>query len=217
MDRRLDMKTIETDTDVAAGIAELIGRDPVLGDVYRVTGQPALRRSPPGLPTLLHMITEQMISLQAAAAIWQRVEAAFAPFDPHAMAAAPDKTYRACGLSGPKLRTMRALATAIAEGHLHLDRLDAMNDAAACAHLTAVKGIGDWTAQVYLLACHGRPDIWPAADLALQVAVQDVHALDSRPSATDMQRLAEDWRPLRAIAARLLWAHYRVIKGLPPK
>ena len=211
------MKIIETDDDVATGVAELARRDPRLADVYRATGQPALRRSPPGLPALLHMITEQMISLKAAAAIWRRVEVEFAPFDPHVMAAAPEETYRACGLSGPKLNTMRALATAIAEGRLDLDRLDDMDDAEALAHLTTVKGIGNWTAQVYLLACHGRPDIWPAADLALQVAVQDVHGLEARPSVKDMERLAEDWKPLRAIAARLLWAHYRVIKGLPPK
>lgn len=211
------MKIIETDDDVAAGVAELIGRDRLLADIYRVTGQPALRRSPPGLAALLHMITEQMISLKSAAAIWQRVEAAFQPFDPRVMAQAPEETYRACGLSGPKLNTMRALATAIADGRLRLDLLDTMDDCEACAHLTAVKGIGNWTAQVYLLSCHGRADIWPAADLALQVAMQDIHCLDTRPSEKDMERLAENWSPLRAVAARLLWAHYRIIKGLEPK
>ena len=215
MDQHITFATIDTDADVAGAVAELIARDHRLAEIHAVTGQPPLRRSPPGLPSLLYMITEQMISLMAAAAIWQRVEARFAPFDPAHLANAPEEDYRACGLSGAKLNTMRALSSAILEGHLQLEALDRMDDETACAHLTAIKGIGNWTAQVYLLACHGRPDIWPAADVALQTAVQQVCKLDARPAAREMETIADDWRPLRAVAARLLWAHYRVIKGLP--
>lgn len=216
MDRSARVKTIACDDDIAHGIAYLTARDPRLAAIHRITGQPGLRLKQPGIAALLFMITEQMISLKAAAAIWQRVEAALAPFDPRELATLDEQTYRACGLSGPKLNTMRALAAAISAGTLDLDRLDIMSDSEAIAHLTAVKGIGEWTAQVYLLSCHGRPDIWPARDLALQAAARAAFELPARPDHRQMNRLAQDWRPARAIAARLLWAYYRHMNGLPP-
>ena len=203
---------IETLKDVETGIHQLIARDPRLAAIYRATGLPPLRRQPGGFPALLYMITEQMISLKAAHAIWQRVEAAFHPFDAVHMAAAPEEHYRACGLSGPKLNAMRALATAVADGNLDCNRLPDMEDDEVTARLTAIKGIGVWTAQVYLLACLGRRDAWPAGDVALQTAMQHALALPDRPKPREMVALAEDWRPLRAVAARLLWAHYRHIR-----
>ena len=203
---------IETLEDVQAGVDLLVRRDAHLARVYEITGLPPLRRQQGGFPALLYMITEQMISLKAAAAIWQRVEAEFHPFDAAHMVRAPEATYRACGLSGNKLNAMRALASAVDDGHLDCNALAAMDDAAVVDQLTAIKGIGDWTAQIYLLACLGRPDAWPAGDVALQTAAQQVLDLPERPRAGQLQELAESWRPLRAVAARLLWAYYRHLR-----
>ena len=210
------MTIINTDEDVATGVAWLIAHDPHLDKIYRITGQPALRRKPGGLPALLYMITEQMISLKAAAAIWQRVEASLTPFDSHTLANLPEQTYRDCGLSGPKLNTMRALASAIQAGTVDLGQLHTLSDDDAIAHLTAVKGIGEWTAQVYLLSCHGRRDVWPARDVALQAAAHAAFDLPDRPNPRQMGELAESWHPWRAVAARLLWAYYRHLNAMPP-
>ena len=209
------MQRIDTRDDVAEAVGHLIRRDARLAEIYAVTGPPPLRRTEPGLAALLFMITEQMISLKAAAAIWQRFETMAAPFDAHVLVELPEADYRACGLSGPKLNTMRALAAAIIDKTVDLDGLDRLDDAAAIAHLTAVKGIGEWTAQVYLLACHGRADIWPARDVALQAAAHAAFGLPQRPHPRQMETLAEDWRPMRSVAARLLWAYYRHLNAMP--
>ena len=206
------LQRIETPQDIEQGVKFLIAHDQRLAHVHRTTGLPPLRRQPGGFPALLYMITEQMISLKAAHAIWQRVEAAFHPFDAAIMANAAEEDYRACGLSGPKLNAMRALAIAIADGSLDCNKLPDLADAEVTAQLTRIKGIGDWTAQIYLLACLGRPDAWPAGDVALQTAMQHALGLTDRPKAREMEALAQDWRPLRAIAARLLWAYYRHLK-----
>ncbi len=206
------MQQIETLADVEAGVEQLTARDHRLAEVYRITGLPPLRRQPDGFPALLYMITEQMISLSAAAAIWRRVDATFHPFNPAEMAIATEQAYRDCGLSGPKLNAMRALSIAVADGTLKLNTLHQLDDMTAAANLTQIKGIGDWTAQIYLLACLGRPDAWPAGDIALQTAAQHVFNLSERPKREQMIELASDWQPLRAIAARLLWAYYRHLK-----
>ena len=206
------LSAIDTLDDVKAGVERLTSQDQRLARIFEQTGLPPLRRQPGGFPTLLYMITEQMISLKAAHAIWQRVEAAFHPFDANLMAVASEEAYRACGLSGPKLNTMRALATAVVDGSLDCDRLQTLGDEDAIIQLTSIRGIGDWTAQVYLLSCLGRPDAWPAGDVALQTAMQHALDLPVRPKAKQMTELAADWRPLRAIAARLLWALYRNIR-----
>lgn len=206
------LQRIDTPQDIEQGVQLLIAHDQRLADVHRTTGLPPLRRQPGGFPALLYMITEQMISLKAAYAIWQRVEAAFHPFDAEMMVNAAEAEYRACGLSGPKLNAMRALATAIAEGSLDCNKLPDLDDADVTAQLTRIKGIGDWTAQIYLLACLGRPDAWPAGDVALQTAMQHALCLPNRPKAPEMTTLAQNWRPLRAVAARLLWAYYRHLK-----
>lgn len=206
------LQRIDTLQDIEQGVRILIARDLRLADVHRTTGRPPLRRQPGGFPALLYMITEQMISLKAAYAIWQRVEAAFQPFDAEMMVMAAEEDYRACGLSGPKLNAMRALATAVADGSLDCNEFPDLDDAEVIAQLTRIKGIGDWTAQIYLLACLGRPDAWPAGDVALQTAMQHALGLPNRPKAAEMTHLAQNWRPLRAVAARLLWAYYRHLK-----
>ena len=203
---------IDSEDDLRTAVDKLIAKDDRLAAVYDATGLPPLRRQPGGFRAVLYMITEQMISLQAAAAIWQRVEARFHPFDPAHMASADEADYRACGLSGPKLRSMQALAENVANGALNFDILPELDDTEVVVHLTRIRGIGDWTAQIYLLACLGRPDAWPAGDVALQTAMQHTLRLDERPKAKQMTELAEAWRPHRAVAARLLWAYYRTIR-----
>jgi DNA-3-methyladenine glycosylase II len=155
-------------------------------------------------------VVDQQISLAAGAAIWRRLEAQLAPFEAARLLAASDETLRACGLSGGKIRTLRAIAAAAADGSLDFARVETLPDEAASAMLTAVHGIGPWTAEIYLLTCLGRPDVWPAGDLALQAAAGAAFDLAGRPTAAQLRELGEPWRPWRAVAARLLWG------ALPP-
>ena len=120
----------------------------------------------------------------------------------------------ALGLSGAKARTFQALAKAVCEGHLQFDELAGVSDDDVVQRLQKNKGIGPWTADIYLLSAMGRADAWPAGDLALQAAAQDLFGLPGRPGPQDMKRLAEAWRPIRSVAARLLWSHYRGLKGM---
>jgi DNA-3-methyladenine glycosylase II len=134
-----------------------------------------------------------------------------APLSPDSVSTASEEQFRAAGQSRGKERTMRALAGAMLDGSLHLDTLESRDDDGALAELTRVKGIGPWTADIYLLTCMGRRDVWPAGDVALQVSAQTVFELETRPTREELVELAEPWRPWRAIAARLLWSHYRHI------
>ena len=135
-----------------------------------------------------------------------------APFDAKAVAAVDDDLLRRVGLSSPKIRTLRAMAAAVLEGTLVLDALAALPPEEAAARLVAVKGIGPWTAEVFVLFCLGHEDAWPAGDVALQEAARIALGLEARPDAAALTRLAERWRPYRGVAARLLWAYYRAVK-----
>jgi DNA-3-methyladenine glycosylase II len=140
-----------------------------------------------------------------------RLHAAFSPFDAASVLAADDPTLKACGLSQAKLNALRALAEATHAG-LDLAALAALEAEAAHEALVAVKGIGPWTADIFLLFCLGHPDAFPAGDLALQEAARIALGLKKRPDARKLQQIAERWRPLRGVAARLLWAYYRGVK-----
>lgn len=202
---------LHTEADLAEAVAALIAREPRFASVTARHGLPPLRRAPEGFAALLQIVTEQMISLSAAKAIWLRLEAALAPWEPEAVLGLPAGALTGLGLSGAKARSFHAIAKAAVD----FDGLRAMNDGDVFAALTAIPGIGPWTAEIYLLACLGRCDVWPAGDIALQAAAQDLLGLAARPDAKAMRALAEDWRPWRAAAARLLWSHYRHLKGLP--
>src|SRR6516225_9753191 len=147
------------------------------------------------------------------AAIWARLAAAFDPFEPQAIIRARASKLARLGLSAPKIRALKEIARAVASERLALTSLAAVEAEAAHAALTAVHGIGPWTADIYLLSCLGHADAWPAGDLALQEAARLAFALPERPSAKEMVALAEIWRPLRAVAARVLWTYYRAVKG----
>ncbi len=208
-------KTIESEADLAEGVAWLLAREPRFGRVIDTTGLPPLRRADGGLPGLLRIVTEQMISLQAADAIWRRIEKELAPLDPPAILRRRHATLMRLGLSGAKSRTFHALARAAHKGEFQVDSLHLQSDDEITALLVALPGIGPWTADIYVLSCLGRADAWPTGDLALQASAADLFGLGKRPDARAMLGLAQEWRPWRSVAARLLWAHYRSLKGLP--
>ena len=158
-------------------------------------------------------MVSQQLSTASAGAIWARLAAAFDPFEPQAIMRARASKLARLGLSAPKIRALKEIARAVASERLALASLVTIEAEAAHAALTAVHGIGPWTADIYLLSCLGHADAWPAGDLALQEAARLAFALPQRPSAKEMVALAEMWRPLRAVAARVLWTYYRAVKG----
>ena len=192
----------------------LAAREPRFAVVLDRHGVPPLRKSPEGFAELLRLVTEQAISLKAAEKIWRRLSDALA-LTPLAVMALGERRLFALGLSGAKARCFCALATAVTEGRLTVEALSTLPDTDARAALTAIPGIGPWTADNYLLSALGRADVWPAGDIALQEAARDLFALETRPGPKALTILAEPWRPWRAAAARLLWSHYRHLKRLP--
>jgi DNA-3-methyladenine glycosylase II len=199
--------------DLSRGLAELALADADFARVLALYGPPPRRVRPTGFATLIQAILAQQVSRASADAIWLRLAAAVDPFTPEGVLALDEPALRRLGLSQQKARYARALAAAIAEGRLDLRRLGRTADEDAIAMLTAVPGIGRWTAEIYLLAAHQRPDVWPAADLALMIAVERLKGLPARPNLKQMIGLAEAWRPWRAVAARLLWHYYRMTRG----
>lgn len=193
-----------------AAIEALCLREPKFSDAWRVVDFVPDRRRPADLASLARIIIEQQVSVASAAAIWARLAAAVAPFTPERLLKHTDAQLRCCGLSTPKILYLRHLARAVQRGDLDFDLLPKLEDQAAIAMLTSVKGIGRWTAEIFLLFALDRPDIWPAHDLALQEAVRRLFGLDARPTVKQMDALAEPWRPYRGIASRLLWRYYAV-------
>lgn len=193
----------------AEAVATLAQADRDLAAVVESFGPPPLWRRPPGFGTLMLLILEQQVSLASAKATHDRLIARLdGALQPAAFLTLGDADLKAIGFSRQKARYGRALADAVATGSLRLDRLARRDDDAVRAALTAITGIGRWTADIYLLMALGRPDIWPAGDLALGVAAARVKRLSERPSPAALDALGEAWRPLRAVAARILWHYY---------
>jgi DNA-3-methyladenine glycosylase II len=161
----------------------------------------------------VQIVVSQQLSVASARAVWARTQAALAPLTPETILAADDEAMRLSGLSRPKQKTVRALAAAIAEGRLDLDGLAGAEADAVHRVLTAVPGIGPWTADVYILICLGHRDGFAAGDLAVQEAARLAFALPARPKPAELAALAEGWRPWRGIAVRLLWAYYAALKA----
>jgi DNA-3-methyladenine glycosylase II len=203
---------IHTEADLEAAIARLVAADARFGHVLSIAERPPLRRRGDGFAGLVSIVVSQQLSVASAAAILGRLTAAIDPLEPAAVVRARTDKLRRIGLSAPKIRTLKAIAKAVASGDLDLAALGDMPADAAHAALTAVHGIGPWTADIYLLACLGHADAWPAGDLALQEAAKLLLELDARPTTKDMDALAEPWRPWRAVAARMLWTYYRARK-----
>jgi len=198
-----------------AALDALVRADPRLAAVEAAAGPLPWRVRAGGFPGLLQVIMGQQISSAAAAAIWGRLAALPGALAPSGLLALPDDALRAAGLSRPKVGHARALATAFEDGRLSAAGLAAMPDEAAVAAITAVRGLGPWTAEVYLLFAEGRPDVFPAGDIAVAGAAAALLGLPARPDPRALRALAEAWRPSRALAARLLWHHWRWLTGRP--
>ena len=206
------MRIIVTEADIRDGVKALRRKCPTMRHVHDTAGDPPLRRRPAGFEGLARVIVGQQLSVASAAAIWERTAAACQPFEPAALLRLTDKRLAGAGLSRPKIRTLRAIAGACANG-LDLTALESASDEEVHSALTAVVGIGPWTADIYIMFCLGRADGWAPGDLALQIATQRAFALAARPDKDDMMTLAERWRPWRGVAARLLWAYYAAVKA----
>jgi DNA-3-methyladenine glycosylase II len=204
---------IRTESDLDAGLTALGEADPRFVALMATSGRPPLRRRPDGFAGLAAIVVSQQLSTASASAIWGRLAAAFDPFTPEAIMRARAARLARLGLSAPKIRALKEIARAVARGKLALATLADLAAEDAHAALTAVHGIGPWTADIYLLSCLGHADAWPAGDLALQEAARLAFGLRARPSAKEMVPLAEPWRPRRAVAARVLWTYYRAVKG----
>jgi DNA-3-methyladenine glycosylase II len=200
---------MKTTARLEAGLAELARLDPRMGDLWARIGTPGPRSRKPGFATLLRVIVGQQLSTKAAASIWQRLEDAGAA-DAVAFLAHDDDTLRGFGLSRQKIVYGRGLAAAIGSGALNLRRVHRLADEDAIAELVALKGIGVWSAECYLLFALGRPDIMPADDLALAIAAGRLVGDGNRLKPAALRAAAEPWRPWRSAAARLLWHAYGI-------
>jgi len=199
--------------EARVALDRLVARDADLARIETAAGPLAWRTRPAGMAGLLQAIVSQQISNQAAAAIWRRLLAIPGALEPAALLAIPDAALRTAGLSRPKIAHARALAAAWGEGLLA--GLELMDDEAAIAAIAGVRGLGRWSAEVYLLFALARPDVFPAGDLALAAAIADLKALPARPAPAALRALADAWRPWRGLAARLLWHHWRHVTLRP--
>jgi DNA-3-methyladenine glycosylase II len=198
-----------------AAIETLIALDPDFSGILERAGALPWRRRASGFPGLLQAIVAQMISNQAAAAIWGRLRAIPGAMDPALLVGMPDDTLRAAGLSRPKVIHAKALATAFLDGTLSAERLALLDDEAAIGTIGSIKGMGRWTAEIYLLFALDRLDVFPSGDIALAAALADLKAMPVRPPPAALRELAQAWQPVRSLAARLLWHHWRHVTGRP--
>lgn len=204
---------LDSQADLDDAVRDLVRQDKRLAPILDAAGLPSLRRREPGFAGLAHIVCGQQLSTASAAAIWGRLQAAFDPLDAAAIGRARADRLGRLGLSAAKIKTLKHVARELKAERLNLDVLANEDADAAHATLTALPGIGPWTADVYLLFCLGHADAWPAGDLAVQEAIKVGLGLPARPTAKQMAPIAEPWRPLRGAAAHLWWSYYRVIKN----
>ena len=198
--------------DLAKGISVLTA-EPVFADILERAGPPRFRRRRNGFGTLLHIILEQQVSIDAAAAMHHRLVGLCRPLMPETFLTLDDATLRSCGFSRQKMGYARDLAAAAESGKFDFIRLAAADDETALGELLTIRGIGRWSGEIYLLFALGRPDVWPAADLGLQMAINEQLNLGSRPSELELRRRGEAWRPWRSVAACLFWQSYLHARG----
>ena len=197
-----------TAKSLAVAARELAARDEMLAGIYAMYGDPPLWRRATGFTTLVHIILEQQVSLKSAKAMLVRLQGVIQPFEPQRFLDLGDAHLRSLGVTRQKSAYLIDLSTSIVNGQLSFTKLARMSDDDARLALTRIKGIGLWSADVYLLMAMRRADIWPAGDLALAVAMKELKGLAARPDHRELEQLAEQWRPLRAVAARMLWQFY---------
>jgi len=203
---------LRTQADLERAITTLARQDPRLREVLATTGLPTLRRRPPGFAGLAQIIVGQQLSTASATAIWNRLSQAFDPFAPDAIRRATTTRLAKLGLSAAKIKALKSIATELRAKRLDLDALADLDADQAHAVLTALHGVGPWTADVYLLFCLGHSDAWPAADIGIQEGIRLGLGLESRPTTKETTDLADPWRPLRGAAAHLWWAYYRAAR-----
>jgi len=198
--------TFDTQADLDRAIRALTKQDPRLAPIVARIGMPALRRREPGFAGLARIIVGQQVSTASANAIWSRVANAFDPFEPHAVHRSTKVRLARLGLSAPKIKTFKLLAAELHAERLDLNSLAKMDADSAHARLTALHGVGPWTADVYLLFCLGHADAWPAADIAIQEGIKLGLGLERRPTTKETIALGDAWRPYRGAAAHLWWS-----------
>jgi DNA-3-methyladenine glycosylase II len=199
---------VRTKESIRSAVEALAEREPNFAAVLEKHGHPEPRSSPPGATTLLRTIVGQQVSVAAARSMWTKLESAYGS-PPHLekLLTASDEELRLAGISRQKAGYIRSLAQLVTSGELDLEALPS-DDEEAIALLTKIKGIGRWSAEIYLLFAEGRPDIWPAGDLAVQVEIGRLFGLSEKPSEKHIRELAEHWRPYRGAAAILAWHSY---------
>jgi DNA-3-methyladenine glycosylase II len=203
-----------TRRSLLAAVRDLSARDRVLAASVERFGPPPLWARAPGFSTLIHFVLEQQVSLASAQAAFDRLAGRLGTVTPAGLLTLDDRELRAMGFSRQKAAYGRALAAALADG-FDLDGLANQSDDEVRSSLTTLHGVGRWTADVYLTMCLLRPDVWPHGDQALAAAAMEVAGLDTRPTFDELERIAEPWRPYRAVAARILWHHYLRVRAFP--
>ncbi len=205
------MRLILTEADMIEGLDYLERVDPRLAPVRMTAGPVDIRYRPPGFEGIARIVVAQQLSVSSADAIWGRFETLLGAATADNYLRQDEEALRAAGLSRGKVRTLRALAEAAADG-LDLEGLADQSPEVATEKLTAIHGIGRWTAEIFLLFCARNADVLPAGDLALQVAAAEALALEKRPSEKELRAISELWSPWRGVAAKLLWAYYKAMR-----
>ena len=195
-----------TTETLAAAAQSLAARDRHLGSIYKIHGPPPMWGRRPGFSTLLRIVLEQQVSLVSARAMFERLKSNIEPFTAAGFIEAGEASLRSLGVTRQKAHYCVQVAQAFTNGHL--DKIVRMNDEDVHARLVSIKGVGPWTANIYLLMVLRRPDIWPDGDVALATAVGKLRKINPRPAFPELARIAERWRPYRSIAARMLWQYY---------
>jgi DNA-3-methyladenine glycosylase II len=206
-------RLIETEDDVRTGVRSLRRKCPILRRAHDLAGDPPLRRNVSGFEGLARIIVGQQLSVASATAIWGRFEQTLRPLTAARVLKASDDVLRSAGLSGGKIRTLRAISTAVSSRQLDLVALDHAPDLLVHEALRQVSGIGPWTADIYLMFCLGRADAFASGDLALQIAAAMAAEQGERLSLAELEEMSERWRPWRGVAARLLWHYYKAAKA----
>ncbi|HEY0546167.1 MAG TPA: hypothetical protein VGC91_12375 [Pyrinomonadaceae bacterium] len=208
MTKEQDTPASLTEETLARGLSLLAAADADLARVLERCGAPPLWKREAGFETLVYIMLEQQVSLASAKAVYDRLLALASPLTPERLLALDDAKLKSIGFSRQKIAYTKGLARAMVAGELDLHALELMDDEAARGELIKLKGIGAWTADIYLLRALLRADVWPAGDLALAVAAQEIKNLPARPTPEELNNLSEAWRPWRAVAARVLWQYY---------